>query len=193
MARRSSVKQMVREVVGDEKFQARVERQLDRQRMGKVLFALRTSNGITQEEMAKRLRISQSKVSKIEHTDDVKMRLGDLMAYTDALDVQMSVFFHKTAVDRVKFHAFQIKQNLDQLTALAQEDKVMLDGVAQFYGETLNNFLRLFQKSVVNLDVAIKKTSPAPLEVTSSIGDIATDESDGTEADPTDYTALIKQ
>lgn len=49
------------------------------------LVSERTRAGLTQSELAARLRCSQSRISKLEDSADADLRLGDIAAYCRAL------------------------------------------------------------------------------------------------------------
>lgn len=167
--RHKSVPDLLRDVGVDASFQARLEDELAKKHLAKTLFAMRCAGGITQEEMAKRLGCSQSKISKIEHSDDADLQFGDLIACAKALDVQMSIAFHKhmNSVEGVQYHALRMKEHLDRLAALASRDDQILESVARFFNETLFNFLNLFSQSAAKLQES-KRGSKEPFEVTAS-------------------------
>lgn len=167
--RHKSVTDLVRDVGGDASFQARLEDELAKKTLAKILFAMRCAGGVTQEEMAKRLGCSQSKISKIEHSEDTDLQLGDLIDYAKALDVQMSLAFHKhmNSVESVEYHALRMKEHLDRLATLASRDDQILEGVARFFNETLVNLLNLFSQSAAKLKES-KHGAKEPFEVTAS-------------------------
>ena len=53
------------------------------------LYQLRVDQGVSQIELAGRLRVTQPAVSKIEHADD--MRISTLRAYVDALGAKLAM------------------------------------------------------------------------------------------------------
>ena len=164
--RYDSVPELVRDLTDDEVFLENLEEGISRKAVAKKLFSMRCADGVTQKEMAERLGCTQSKISKIENADSGSIKLGDLIAYAHALDLQLSIAFHegRTAVECVKFHAFQIKKHLDYLAKLADRDDKILEGVSDFYAETLYNFLRLFEKSVSQLPMP-EQTGKSVLEI----------------------------
>jgi hypothetical protein len=56
-----------------------------------------------------------------------------------------------TAVDRVKWFAFQIKHQLDRLAELARDDQEIARAAAGFFDEALFNLVRILQNSAKKL------------------------------------------
>ncbi len=150
---------MVRNLSSDKKFSDTVEHEVSEKALAKTLFTMRCAEGITQADMALRLGCSQSRVSKLENATPDGIKVSDLISYTQALNLSMSIGFHKgmTAVECVKFHALQINKHLDHLAELAHRDDQIFEGVKNFYSEYLFNILRLFKDSAGKLPRETKK------------------------------------
>jgi len=148
-----SVSELAKDLTDDRDFLRDLEEELADKSLARTLFTIRCRGGVTQAEMADRLGYTQSRISKLENGGLDRIKVSDLVAYAKALGLQTSISFHKkmTAVEWVKFHAFQIKDYLDQLAGLAHKDEGIFKGVRDFYGETLFNFLRLFEQSAAKL------------------------------------------
>jgi len=148
-----SVSEVVKNLSDDKQFQEDFDRQISDKILSKALFAMRCSKGMTQAEIASKLNCTQSRVSKLENSGIDAIKVSELVAYTQALGLNMSISFHKemTSVDSVKFHAFEIKKHLDHLADLAYRDDEIFEGVKNFYNEYLTNILRLFKQSASKL------------------------------------------
>lgn len=157
-----SVSEMVGAVIDDKAFKQEFEREVADRSLAGTLFAMRCRNGITQADMARRLGCTQSRLSKLEHSGMDGIRMSDLVAYAKALDLNLSISFHKsmTAVECVKFHALQIKKHLDHLARLAHRDDEIFAGVKTFYAEYILNVLRLFKDSVQRLPKVVEAKPP---------------------------------
>ena len=174
----ASVSQMVDDLSEDVTFNEEVAQQIARREVVKRLFAVRTANGISQQEIAQHLGCSQSRVSKIENGEDSVLRLRELEAYAKALDCDVQILFKNrdaTAVDDVKYHAFQIKRSLDRLAELGCRDEAVAQGVANFFGEAFFNLVKMLQDSAsklpsrpdddapyVHFDVQVEEPSSEP-------------------------------
>lgn len=148
-----SVSEVVRNLTDDKKFQDEFDRQISDKTLSKTLFAMRCSKGISQAKIASKLNCTQSRVSKLENSGVDGIKVSDLVAYAQALGLNMSISFHEnmTAVESVKFHAFEIKKHLDHLADLAHRDDEVFEGVKNFYNEYLMNILGLFKQSASKL------------------------------------------
>lgn len=168
----NSVSEMVKNLVEDKEFQAEFERELANKKLAKTLFAMRCAQGITQSEIALRMNCTQGRISKLENSGIDGIRVGDLVLYAKALNLQTSIGFEKDikTVDRVKYHAFQIKKHLDQLADLAHQDDQIFYGVLKFYKEYLFNTLELFKKSFDKLTKKVKMERPV-LEICTPTGE----------------------
>lgn len=127
-----------------------VEREGKEKMLAHYLFTLRCANKMTQKDIAKKLKCSQSKISKIESSFDVDLTIQDLTGYATACNLELSVGFRNTnakIVDLIKFHAFQIQAYLDQLRNLASADDSMIDAILDFHEEAELNLNRIVRKS----------------------------------------------
>ena len=149
----SSVVDMVKDITQDKEFVQELEDLIARQSVGRELSTQRCKKGMTQGELAKKLGWPQSKVSKLEHTDDDKLRIGDVNDYLLGLGIRLTLHMHEEgpAVACIKYHALEIKKYLDQLAKLAKKDDTIFEGVTDFYCEYLYNALRIFVDSASKL------------------------------------------
>src|SRR5579875_602726 len=88
----SSVADMVRSLSEDRAFADEFEKRLSRRQLIKILTILRSRANLSQQELAEKLKCTQSKVSKLENSDDTDIRFGDLMDYVEAVDHEMRIF-----------------------------------------------------------------------------------------------------
>ena len=117
--------------------------------------------------MAKKLGWSQSRVSKLESSDDGDLRFGDIIAYLSVLGLELGIVIsprEASAVTRVKHHAFSIKRITDQLAELAVGDDTIAKGVARFFGEAAFNLISMLQQSAKKLPLTPAE-SPFQIEI----------------------------
>lgn len=90
--------------------------------------------------------VGPSKVCRREACNDKELNLGDVMLYSKALGVNMSVLFDDPsllAADLIKHHVFSVHDLLEKLMKLAHTvggDDTISGKIKQFYGEVLFNF-----------------------------------------------------
>ncbi len=162
-----NVADMVRNLSGDTAFATEFAQRVSGRQFIKLLTVLRTRAGLSQQELANKLHCTQSKVSKLEGSNDADIRFGDVAAYTDAVGHELRIFLvpkGQTAVDEVKLHAFLIKRLLDRLVQLAGNDGAMNLGVLEFLGEAAFNLQRIVGKAAAALPVPPKRNA-VPIQI----------------------------
>lgn len=138
----SSVADMLNAVSDDKKFNETVQKEIQTRQLAKTLFAMRCKAGISQQELAEKLKCTQGKVSKIEHSLDMDISFGDLVRYSSALNMNMEIGFFDnrlTMVDRVKYHFFTLKSYINKLIEISKGDAAMEQGAEKFAREALTN------------------------------------------------------
>jgi transcriptional regulator with XRE-family HTH domain len=155
---RTSVSQMVRETSDDPAFKELFENTLRARRIVKDLTVQRAVHDLSQKDIAQKIGCTQSKISKLETTNDADLRLGDLARYADALGLRVNIVLEPkecTSVSRIKTLVFRIKHELDRMAKLAANDHMIAEGVSGFFGEAFFNLVKIIQASA-------KKLPPRP-------------------------------
>jgi transcriptional regulator with XRE-family HTH domain len=159
----SSVSQMVRETSGDPAFTESFEKRLQARRITKDLMVQRAVHRLSQKDIAEKMGCTQSRISKLESTNDGDLCLGDLARYSDALALRVKILLEDkdcTPVARVKSLAFQIKHEMDALAGLAANDHLIAKGVSDFFGEAFFNLVNMLQNSAQKLPTRPEDGSP---------------------------------
>ncbi|NTU73938.1 helix-turn-helix domain-containing protein [Candidatus Roizmanbacteria bacterium] len=115
---------------------------LNSRKLAKTLFALRCKAGLTQKELAVRTGITQSKVSKIEHAQDVTLTFGDILQYCDGLNLQLHVGLMPdgmSLVNKVKFHWTELQRHLEAIQEISKGDSEMENAARKFTVEAAHN------------------------------------------------------
>lgn len=122
-----------------------------------ALVCMRNEQKLSQRELAKKMGVSASKVCRMEASADADLNLGDIILYTKALNINVSMLFDNPmlpAADRIKHHVFAVHDLLEKLRAIAKDcdvgDEIPVK-IKQFYGEVLFNFLRGFHNNFIQL------------------------------------------
>ncbi len=107
------------------------------------LARLRQSVGMTQEDMANHLHVTQSAISKLESGCDDDITLRVVREYARATGKRISVMFGKpfTHVEAVKIHAFGIKSRLESLAEIANQNDDLHKDIKGFFSEAFFNIL----------------------------------------------------
>jgi len=152
------------EATGNPEMEQAVREQMRETAVVSALEDMRVRKGLRQKDIAERMGVSVSTVSRIEDSPDSALNYGDLVGYVNALGMNMTLFFEEPslpAAEQIKHCVFLISDLLQKLTTLAREcenDPAIFDGIARFQGEVLFNFM--FQHAKSSLDSPIRIHCP---------------------------------
>jgi transcriptional regulator with XRE-family HTH domain len=109
------------------------------------LAKLRQMSGITQEDMAKHLGITQSAVSKLETGRDEDVTLREMREYARVTDQRIAVMFGKplTHTEAIKIHANGLKERLEALAKIANQNAEFQSEIKSFFGEAFYNLFNI--------------------------------------------------
>ena len=112
------------------------------------LALLRQQAGLTQGQMAERMGITQSAISKLESGADDDLTVRELREYAKQTTQRIGVTFGRPMnhVEAVKHHAFQIRAHLNALAELAQKDSEIEQAIQGFFGEAFFNILTILSQ-----------------------------------------------
>ncbi len=142
-----SVFEMLRETYPDNpEFAENAEREYERQKIGNLLFIIRSRMGLTQAEVAARMGITQSAVAKMEDRGDL-LRFSDFASYVKALDhgIRLQVTGNSvTLAEQMRWHLESVAGIMSELEALSGDDSEIKAGV-------LGHFTKEVQKMLVDV------------------------------------------
>ena len=178
----NSFDKFVVDLTGDESILQDMEKHRSATRLVALLENERVRKKMTQKDIAERMGVSVSTISRLEDTPDDDLKLGDMKAYMEALGMNMSMMICEETVPssvRVKHCVFEIQRLLKKLTEYAKNshgDKELCDAISRFQGEVLFNFLMKYVESGADptsffVDVSPKKSNPDQEEI--SQGNVA--------------------
>lgn len=111
--RYKSVIDLVDDIIDDEEFKEELKKDLKDKSLAHKLFGMRCAASITQAEMAKLMACDQSRISKLENAGLDSIKVGDLLAYTKALGLKLSIRFREGEVAK-ESPIFEIKTPRDE-------------------------------------------------------------------------------
>ncbi|MDB5390726.1 MAG: transcriptional regulator, family [Planctomycetaceae bacterium] len=152
----TSVSKMLNAMSDDEAFNKNVSNRIAERTVTKTLQAMRIAKDISQERIASELKCSQSRISKIESSNDATLRLEEVGAYAMAFGCDLNIILCKrgeTGVERIKRHAFAISEELERLAECAKDDDAIAKAVSSFFGEAFVNIVRMIQNASEKLPV----------------------------------------
>ena len=149
----SSFDKFVVDLTGDENILQEMEKHKRATNLVALLENERVRKKLTQKDIADRMGVSVSTVSRFEDTPDDELKLGDMKAYMAALGMNMSMLICEEKVPsaaRIKHCVFEIQRLLTRLTEYAKNshgDQELCDAISKFQGEVLFNFLMKYVES----------------------------------------------
>jgi len=123
-------------------------------RLSRLLTTMRAQKGMNQQNAAEKCGCTQSRISKLEYKEDRKITIGELLDYSDALDMETSVIFlakKLRIVDHVKLHAAQIENLLRHLVKLSKGDAAMEEAADNFHNQCMKKMISMIEKSQKSL------------------------------------------
>ncbi len=154
--RYNSVTEMIKDTSSSEEFSDKVLSEIGERSISKFLFASRCKHNLTQKDLAEKIGCTQGRISKIESSYNGEISVKDLLDYGKALNLQLEIGYRTPStkiVDLIKYHAFKIKNYLNQLTTLAKDDRDLNRAIDMFHKEVLLNMSKIIATSALNLDV----------------------------------------
>ena len=79
------------ELCGNDMLVKEVEENISKTKLVSALEEIRVRKGMTQKDVAAKMGISVSKVSRFEASEDADLRIGDVKAYMQAIGTEASV------------------------------------------------------------------------------------------------------
>ncbi len=125
----------------------------EKTRIISALVLARARKGMTQADVARKMGVNPSTISRFEAKCDEELEFGMLMKYIGAIGLHASIVFDdETQSDAacIKSYVFAIHDLLGRLTDIARkhpDDAALCDGIARFQAEVLINFLAKYSES----------------------------------------------
>jgi transcriptional regulator with XRE-family HTH domain len=117
-------------------------------RLTHALACMRIDAGLSQQQMAEKMNVSQSAISKLESQPDEDLKVSEIRDYCRVTSQRVSVCFGKPLnhVEAVKGHAFAIREHLSALAGLARQDPEIEQAIQRFFSEAFFNILDILGK-----------------------------------------------
>ena len=118
--RYKSVIDMVNDLIDDDEFKESLKKEIQDKLLAKKLYGMRCAASITQTKMAKLMGCKQSRISKLENAGLNSIKVGDLLAYTKALGLKLSIRFRKGETTK-ESPMFEIKTPVNEEESISPE------------------------------------------------------------------------
>jgi predicted XRE-type DNA-binding protein len=145
---------LARDISDDPQVGEQLAKGLNEQAIVHFLYGMRSAKGVSQKEMSLKLECSQSRISKLENSQDDDVTIGDLRRYLRILDHDVMFVIRRqrwTLVEQIKFHACMIHNCLKRMVSFAEHDPTIRDGVSSFHVEAFYNLVKIVLSSAKNI------------------------------------------
>lgn len=140
----------------------RIKKAVQSRSLSCSLAALRASSGLTQGEMARRLKRSQSFVSKLESTPDDMLRIADIRQYAEAVGFRLSISVAKpaTIAQQIRSTTGRLERLLEQFRQYERDDASIQAAIGRFQTEINGRLLDILFKSLEHSSKLQETTEP---------------------------------
>ena len=158
----NSVSDLLKDLGFDDDIRNSINKKIEDHSLGKGLTILRTKADLSQEEMAKKMGVSQSRISRLEYASNDQIKLGDLNKYVAALGYETTLVISKpqNIAQKIKNAYNQLSALLTELQKYAVEDEAILQGIAKFELEATHNLFNLASALLESSSSKMKKIHP---------------------------------
>lgn len=155
----TKVSELAAELGFNQKEMQAIDKQVSERSLSRMLTVLRSKEDLSQAQMATKLNVSQSFISKLENATNDQMNLSDIGKYLSNLGYEMTI-----NISKPKPISQRIIQAYARLTSLfsefqkcARDDNDILIGMAKFESEAARNVMILAQQLVESSTSKLKK------------------------------------
>ena len=130
----SSITEMIEEISGDDNFIQEFNESRKQKKFSTMLFRMRNHAEITQEELGKKVGLSADTIGGIENATHMELPIGVIFGIALALgyEVDMNFFPRNHLASRVVSHSEDLKNSLEKLLDLIEDDQEMKKGASDF-------------------------------------------------------------
>ena len=114
-----------KEVEADPELAVMVEEERKKLQLGMTLLELREKAGLTQTQLARRIKSSQPAVARMESGDYERLSLTTLLKVSSALGYSFNIEFTRTKPDKEKENWIGIDEVIEQLDEKSSRGKIL--------------------------------------------------------------------
>ena len=173
----------IRDLIKGERLSERVAKEFEdiraSTRLSRQLAEIRLKAGLTQQQMAERLGVSQGCISKWESEEDDLLEVRVLKLYAEVTGERIGLMIGRpmSHVEAIKGYAFAMRDRLRALAALAHQHDELECHIQAFFGDAFFNILHILGQAqqempksdaielrieTTSSDPVVRKVAPAP-------------------------------
>ena len=126
------------------------------------LTILRAKANLSQSEMAKKMKTSQSFISKLESASNDQIKIDDMCSFLAAIGYETTITISKpqNIAQKIKASYCQLVELVKELQKYAVNDEAILEGIASFEIEATHNMLNLASMLIESSSAKLDKIHP---------------------------------
>ena len=126
------------------------------------LTILRAKANLSQSEMAKKMKTSQSFISKLESASNDQIKIDDMCSFLATLGYETTITISKpqNIAQKIKASYCQLVDLVKELQKYAVNDDAILEGIASFEIEATHNMLNLASMLIESSSAKLDKIHP---------------------------------
>lgn len=158
----TSVSELMNEMGIDKDIAKKISENINNHSVSQKLSILRAKADLSQAEMAKKMGVSQSFISKLEVASNDQIKFGDFNKFVNALgyETTLTISRPQNIAQKIKNTYNQLSNLLNDLQQYAVDDDAILQGIAGFEQEAARNMLNLASALIESSSSKIEKIHP---------------------------------
>lgn len=158
----TSISDLMNEMGIDKDIAKKVTDNINNHSVSQSLTILRAKADLSQAEMAKKMGVSQSFISKLEVASNDQIKFGDFNKFVNALgyDTTLTISKPQNIVQKIKNTYNQLFALTKELQNYAVDDEAILQSIAKFELEATHNMLNLASALIESSASKLNKIHP---------------------------------
>ena len=158
----STISDLMNEMGIEKETAKKVTENIKNYSISQSLTVLRAKANISQAEMAKKMKTSQSFISKLESASNDQIKIDDMCSFLTAIGYETTITISKpqNIAQKIKASYCQLFDLVKELQKYAVNDETILKGIAGFEIEATHNMLNLASMLIESSSAKLDKIHP---------------------------------
>lgn len=158
----STISDLMNEMGVEKETAKQVTENIKNYSISQYLTILRAKANLSQSEMAKKMKTSQSFISKLESASNDQIKVDDMCSFLTTLGYETTITISKpqNIAQKIKASYCQLVDLVKELQKYAVNDDAILEGIASFEIEATQNMLNLASMLIESSSAKLDKIHP---------------------------------
>lgn len=158
----STISDLMKEMGVEKETAKQVSENIKNYSISQNLAILRAKANLSQSEMAKKMKTSQSFISKLESASNNQIKVEDMCTFLAMLGYETTITISKpqNIAQKIKASYCQLVDLVKELQKYALNDEAILEGIANFETEAARNVLDLASMLIESSSSKFNKIHP---------------------------------